>query len=156
VSGALVGREAAEEAKRSKSVPDLSATSVPRFVEREGSIRIPDIEDELRRVMWEDVGLTRSANSLGLALERIQSCRKALAECDLSSRQDHIRALTLHSMLLTAEGVTRSALLRRESRGPHYRDDFPVQERSWLGSVEVRPSPSGLDVAFKAKEKRES
>jgi len=156
VSGALVGREAAEDAKGPRRVPDLSATPVPRFVERAGPIRIPDIEGELRRVMWEDVGLIRSANSLGLALEKIESCQKALAECDLSSRQDHIRAFTLHSMLLTAEGVTRSALLRRESRGPHYRDDFPAQERSWLGSVDVRQSPSGLDVAFKAKEKRES
>jgi succinate dehydrogenase / fumarate reductase flavoprotein subunit len=59
-------------------------------------------------------------------------------------------------MLLTGEAVIRSALYRQESRGPHYRDDFQNQDRSWLGSVEVRQSSSGLDVAFTAKEKKAS
>ena len=67
-----------------------------------------------------------------------------------------MRALTLHGMLLTAEAVTRSALYRQESRGPHYRDDFQTQDRSWLGSVELRQSVSGLEITFKAKEKKAS
>ncbi len=156
VSGALVGREAAEEAKRRRRVPNLSAASVPRFVERSGPTGIADIENRLRQMMWEDVGLIRSEQGLRSALEVIQSYQKALAECGLASRHDQIRALMLTGMLLTAETVTRSALCRQESRGPHYRDDFQTQDRSWVGSVEVRQSKSGLDVAFTAKEKRTS
>ncbi|MFQ5803548.1 MAG: FAD-dependent oxidoreductase [Candidatus Methylomirabilales bacterium] len=156
VSGALVGKEAAQEAKRRGSLPDLSSTPVPRFVERAGPHRIGEIEDLLRRVMWENVGLVRSEECLRLALEAIQSCQKALVECGLPAQQDQIRAFALRGMLLTAEAVTRSALERRESRGPHYRDDFQAQDRSWLGSVEVRQSASGLDVAFTAKEKKAS
>jgi succinate dehydrogenase/fumarate reductase flavoprotein subunit len=154
VSGALVGKEAAREAKGRGSIPDLSATPVPHVIGRSGPARIADIEDQLRQMMWEDVGLIRSEQRLCSALEVIQSCQKALAECGLSSRQEQIRALTLHGMLLAAEAVTRSALYRQESRGPHYRDDFPTQDRSWLGSVEVQQSISGLDVAFRAKEKK--
>ena len=156
VSGALVGKEAAQEANRRKSVPDLSVTPVPRFVERSGPTRLAEIEDRLRQVMWEDVGLIRSEQRLRSALEVIQSCQKALAECGLTIRQEQMRALTLHGMLLTAEAVTRSALYRQESRGPHYRDDFQTQDRSWLGSVELRQSVSGLEITFKAKEKKAS
>jgi succinate dehydrogenase/fumarate reductase flavoprotein subunit len=154
VSGALVGKEAAQEANRRKSVPDLSVTPVPRFVERSGPTRLAEIEDRLRQVMWEDVGLIRSEQRLRSAFEVIQSCQKALVESGLTIRQEQMRALTLHGMLLTGEAVTRSALYRQESRGPHYRDDFQNQDRSWLGSVEIRQSSSGLDVAFTAKEKK--
>ncbi|MFQ5657396.1 MAG: FAD-binding protein [Candidatus Methylomirabilales bacterium] len=156
VSGALVGEEAAREAKRRESVLDLSTTSPLLLPERSGPARLGEIEDQLRRMMWEDVGLVRSEGRLCLALEAIQACQKALAECGIHSRPDQIRALTLQGMLLTAETVARSALHRQESRGPHYRDDFQAQERSWLGSVEVRQSSSGLDVAFQAKEKKPS
>lgn len=156
VSGALVGEEAAREATRRGSVPDLSATTPPLFHQGAGPSRLLDIEDQLRRVMWEDVGLIRSAERLRGALEVIQSCQKALTECGIFSRQEQIRALTLQGMLLTAETVARSALYRRESRGPHYREDYPTQDRSWLGSVEVQQSATGLDVTFKAKEKKSS
>ena len=106
--------------------------------------------------MWLQVGLVRTEAGLRAALETIHSCREALAEGALRSVQDQIRALTLDNMLVTAEAVARSALLREESRGPHYREDHQAQERSWLGSVEVRQSASGLEIAFRAKEKKES
>lgn len=156
VSGALVGVEAARDAKQRGSVADLSTTPAPLFAERSGPLRLVDIQDQFRRGMWEGVGMIRSEGRLRLALEAIQSCREALAKCALATRQDQIRALTLQGMLLTAEAVARSALHRRESRGPHYREDLPAQDKSWLGSGEVRQSSSGLDVAFKPKEKRKS
>ena len=156
VSGALAGQEASRVARDRGRVPDLSAAVPPRFLERPGVSRLAEIEERLRQTMWMEVGQIRSETGLRAALETIRSCRVVLEECAILSRQDQIRALTLEGMILAAEAVARSALLRRESRGPHYRDDFPAQERSWLGSVDVRQSPSGLDVAFKAKEKRES
>ena len=156
VSGAVVGEEAARFAKQRRSVPDLSTTSPPLLPERSGSSCLEEVEDRLRRVMWEDVGLVRSEKHLCRALEAIRSCQEALAECGLHSRKDQIKGLTLEGMLLTAETVARSALYRRESRGPHYRDDLPSQDKSWLGSVEVRQSSSGLDLTFKNKEKKQS
>ena len=156
VSGALVGKEAAQQATGRGSVPDLSTSAPSLFRERSGPSRVANIEGTLRTMMWEDVGLIRSAERLRSALEVIQSCQKALTECGLGSRQEQITALALHGMLLTAETVARSALYRQESRGPHYREDYPVQDRSWFGSVEVRQSPTGLDVTFKAKEKNPS
>jgi fumarate reductase (CoM/CoB) subunit A len=152
VSGALVGEEAARDARQRRTLPDRSANAPPPFLNRSGSIHLTDIEDRLRQAMWEDVGLIRSEVRLRRALEAIRSCREALLECALPSARDHIRALTLHSMLLTAEAVTHSALYRWESRGPHYREDFRAQERSWLGSVEVRQLASGPGVTFRVKE----
>ncbi len=44
-------------------------------------------------------------------------------------------ALELKNMLLLAELVTRSALIRKESRGSHYREDYPETREEWKKSI---------------------
>lgn len=153
VSGALTGREAALYAKQKGQVPDAPSNAPPKFLKRSGSITLADVEERLRRTMWERVGLIRSEGSLLKAREEIGSCRAALEDSAIDSRSDWSRHLTLHSMSLVAEAVALSALKRKESRGSHYREDRPKMDKAYLGSVEVKKTGSGLDVTFKPKER---
>ena len=53
-------------------------------------------------------------------------------------------ALDVHNLLDVAEAITRSALERRESRGGHFRDDFPGKDAEWARwNVSVARGPDG-------------
>jgi succinate dehydrogenase/fumarate reductase flavoprotein subunit len=57
----------------------------------------------------------------------------------------------IESILVVVEGALNSALLRQESRGSHFRRDFPVEDERWLGHVEVSMSGSDLTYSFVSK-----
>jgi succinate dehydrogenase / fumarate reductase flavoprotein subunit len=62
-----------------------------------------------------------------------------------------IRCLELDNLLLTAEAITLAALYREESRGTHYREDFPERDdTAWLCNVLVRQDADEALRAHKA------
>jgi succinate dehydrogenase / fumarate reductase flavoprotein subunit/fumarate reductase flavoprotein subunit len=52
-------------------------------------------------------------------------------------------SINTENLALIAEMLTRGALARRESRGAHYRSDFPNQTSDWLKNIVIRPRPDG-------------
>jgi len=73
-------------------------------------------------VMWRQVGILRNGRDLSNAIERLEhlSLPKEAKPC----RQNH-ELRNLHALGLL---ITRSALAREESRGSHYRSDFPYRD----------------------------
>jgi succinate dehydrogenase/fumarate reductase flavoprotein subunit len=92
---------------------------------------------ELRRLMWDKASIVRSKSSLTEAREDA---------ADLKERLKHQRPAFLRSwleginLLSTAEAVAASALLRRESRGAHFREDYPAPNEDFDGSMVYRGS----------------
>jgi succinate dehydrogenase/fumarate reductase flavoprotein subunit len=88
------------------------------------------IRKELNNLMWEKVGVLRTKEGLNQALQQI----KEMDKLDLSRKEAGIvKVLELKNMLLTSEIICRSALFREESRGCHYRMDFPdTDNTNWL------------------------
>ncbi len=79
---------------------------------------------EIQRLMWEKVGVIRAANDLAAALHKIETI--SLPEPSHASRQYY----EARSILEAARLVTRCASSRKESRGAHYRSDFPLKDES--------------------------
>ena len=103
---------------------------------------------ELQRLMWDDVGLLRSAAGLGRALDRIREMRSrdlpALAPAGRPGF-DPARAdwFDLRAALAAAEAVALAALHRRESRGAHQREDFPDADSGLARNQVVRAGADG-------------
>ncbi len=76
---------------------------------------------ELRMVMWRDVGLVRSMTGL----------RRAQLDIDRLSRGRGNRVGEITNLLTVARLVTTAATVRTESRGAHFRRDFPLASRHW-------------------------
>ena len=69
----------------------------------------------------------------------------------VESSRDLIRAEELRHMLLVSEMVCRSALMRTESRGAHFREDYPEEDNThWHKSIVIRRRGDGMDLKARA------
>ncbi|MDA8443176.1 MAG: L-aspartate oxidase [Peptococcaceae bacterium] len=76
---------------------------------------------QLHSIMWNYVGILRDANGLETALQEL-----TLLACQIQAEE-----IQLKSMLTLAKMITQTALARCESRGSHYRLDYPQPNRAW-------------------------
>ena len=82
------------------------------------------------------------------ALEKIRELRAASESVSVDGNREYNAgwhtALDLHNMLTVSEIVTRAALERQESRGAHFRDDFPAKEEQFgKFNIVARKGPTG-------------
>ncbi|MCU0646786.1 MAG: L-aspartate oxidase [Gemmatimonadaceae bacterium] len=103
-----------------RSLPARTRWRVPPLDDR-GAAQVA--ADAIRQEMWEHAGIARSARGL----------RKALAALDAIGARLAPGATEERNLLDTARLIADAALLRRESRGGHFRSDFPKTRRSWQG-----------------------
>jgi L-aspartate oxidase len=89
-------------------------------------------KSDLQALMWDEVGIIRSRESLRRARAALSAWDASLATPD--DRPSH----ELANLLLAGRLVTEAALLREESRGAHYRTDFPLTSDSWRRHIVFR------------------
>jgi succinate dehydrogenase / fumarate reductase flavoprotein subunit/fumarate reductase flavoprotein subunit len=150
VFGAIAGEVAARES-RGGAPAQLDLAQVAEIERRalqplDGGSSGEDpfaVRSTLEALMWDNVGLVRDGAGMIRSLDEIQTLKERAACLSvLSSRRLNLawtEALDVQNLLQVAEAVTRSALVRTESRGAHYRSDFPRQDdERWLSNVHLR------------------
>jgi succinate dehydrogenase/fumarate reductase flavoprotein subunit len=127
----------------------LSAALTAPFTRSAGP-GLYDLQRELRDVMWERAGLVRDAEGLGGALAEIERIEAALDVVGVAGDPSLNTAwqdwLNLKNQALAARLIVRSALERRESRGAHWRRDFPAPAATPHYTVRVRRGADGPRV----------
>ena len=108
--------------------------------ERKGSENPYAVQHTLQEVMQDMVGIVRREEEMLQALDRIRELASASERVSVDGNREYNTgwhtALDLHPLLTVSEIVTRSALLRKESRGAHFRDDFPEKDHQF-GSFNI-------------------
>lgn len=142
VFGTIAGKQAASvDTGENREVPAAAKEAVDKLNAMASSHGGEDLETarfDLRQAMWEKAGIVRSEQTLQEALEAVKVGRDRLKGIKVESPQDLIGLVKLGAMLTVSEMVCRSAILRRESRGSHYRTDFPQQNnRDWLKNIVI-------------------
>ena len=96
------------------------------------------LRKKLEDLMWEKAGIVRNHDGLSSALAELT----ALAERAESARIDSLpawnAALDLSNLIEVGQMLARCALLRTESRGAHFREDFPQSDPAWLKNIVVK------------------
>jgi len=96
---------------------------------------------ELKQLMWKKVGVIRNKSGLQEALDQL---RESYPRVTVSSPRDLIRLLEFQNMRCAAKLVCRAALERTESRGSHFRSDYPEEDnRNWIKNVVLRKTNKG-------------
>jgi len=137
----VYGRRVAHGIRSSRNAADslpLPIVSAPRVPPPSALPELDDIIDVTRHTMTSHVGVVRSGLGLQQALDRFAVLDRRLQAvaarrtCKTTGSLERIRHWgEARNLLLVARLVTLAALDRRESRGAHYREDFPNPAAEW-------------------------
>jgi succinate dehydrogenase / fumarate reductase, flavoprotein subunit len=106
------------------------------------------VQHDLQQLMQDNVGIVRTEDEMLHALDAIRELRARAARTAVTGNRDYNpgwhTALDVQNLLDVSEAITRSALERTESRGGHYREDFPNKDAEWgQQNVCVHRGPGG-------------
>jgi len=123
----LVFSEAAAKniaASPAQTIPDLPHWDESRVTDADEEVVISHNWDELRRFMWDYVGIVRTNKRLERALHRIHLLEREIDEYYTNFRISN-DLIELRNLVLSAHLIIRCAQQRKESRGLHYSRDYP-------------------------------
>jgi succinate dehydrogenase / fumarate reductase flavoprotein subunit len=145
VLGKLAGEHAARYAKQAQagSVHADQVEAATRWAlgpfDRPGDEGPFKVQHDLQDMMQELVGIVRREVEMLRALEGLAQLRRRAEHCKVVGNRQYNpgwhTALDLHALLTVSEAVTRAALVRKESRGAQFRDDYPTKDSANFGKV---------------------
>ncbi len=142
VFGALAGDSLAEYAKANK-VHDPDPKEVRKLGDqlqvRDGQGNPFELRDELGSVAWDHLGIIRSEKSLALAAEALDRIEEQIAKLpiprDRGTNAAFHERMNLENLVSVARLIHAGASIRRESRGSHYREDYPETSKEYLVNI---------------------
>jgi succinate dehydrogenase / fumarate reductase flavoprotein subunit len=155
VFGMRAGKYAAEFAARQSSakIDTQQADAIVRAAlepfDRQGGTEGPyQVEHDLQTMMQELVGIVRREEEMRRALDALKTLRERAAKISVTGNREYNpawhTALDLQNLIIVSEIVARAALERKESRGAHFRDDFPDKDPNYgKFNILVRRGSSG-------------
>jgi len=161
VFGKHAGLKAAEYAKQADygQLPhDAEASAMSQFdALRNGSGKetVYDLSNEMKKVMFSEVGIYRDGSAMEDAIDRIQELKEKYKHVKVSDtgkifNTELLNAWELGNMLDIAEVVAMSALTRTESRGGHSREDYPNRDDvNWLKHTLISKANGKFETSYK-------
>jgi len=160
VFGKIAGEHAAKYAQQAKrALIDFRAVETEiqhaeTFLGRKDGIKPANVRINLAEMMWNKVGIFRIRNELQEAISILERMKKEelpkLYIEDHSTRynKERIEALEVENMVLVAEMVAKAAFMREESRGAHYRKDFPdTDNNNWLVNIVIKQEQNRMQFS---------
>ncbi|HMH26074.1 MAG TPA: fumarate reductase/succinate dehydrogenase flavoprotein subunit [Gemmatimonadaceae bacterium] len=155
VFGMRAGKYAAEFAGRqssprvdSQQADAIVRTALEPFDRREGGEGPYQVEHDLQTMMQELVGIVRREDEIRRAIEGLKALQERARKVSVTGNREYNpgwhTALDLQNLLTVSEIVARAALERKESRGGHFRDDFPEKDPAYgKFNIVVKRGPNG-------------
>jgi succinate dehydrogenase flavoprotein subunit len=162
VFGGIAGDVMGAQTKPGGALPDpdkhaideaISRAFAPFSRRKSGSLgNLPEMRERLYSIMWDDVGILRSAESLERGTAALDTLARDIADCGVAddSRRYNLTwmdRLNLENLTLVSRAIAAAADFRRDSRGAHFREDFPgVSDLAASAYTRVRLKDDALKV----------
>jgi len=146
VFGFIAGRKAAERAlpieriRVEDSEIEQERNRIFGRLRKKGTGKPGEIVRRVRKTMSENVSVVRNKDGLESTLKELEAIKKnTLPEMRVSRKENLSEAIMAENMVEVAELVSYASLLRNESRGTHYREDFPMtNDFRWQKTIHLR------------------
>ncbi|MEM4041320.1 MAG: succinate dehydrogenase flavoprotein subunit [Saccharolobus sp.] len=163
VFGQITGRTVVDFLKSKPSSPTLDyekeseklIDNAYKFVKSESGVHFGEILEKLRDIMWDNVGIFRDEGGLLNALSEINKLRNMTSNMYVTDKSkvyntEFFNALEMRNMIDLAIVITKSALERKESRGAHYRTDYPERDdNNWLKHTLAYLRGNTVEISYK-------
>jgi succinate dehydrogenase / fumarate reductase flavoprotein subunit len=161
VFGKYAGLRAAEFARGADFAPlpqnptDFAREQFDGFRNGSGKENVLDIGNEMKKVMFDDVGVFRTEEGMQKALAKVRELRERFEQVRVQDtgkifNTELLNAWEMSNLLDTAEVVTACALDRKESRGGHAREDYPERDdKNWLKHSLIWKENGKLVIGYK-------
>ena len=151
----VLGKSSADDinkrlANKQYLMPVLPKWDASRVSDPDEQIVVSHNWHELRRFMWDYVGIVRTDKRLQRALNRVNLLKEEIAEY-YSNFKVNNDLIELRNLVAVAELTVRSALERKESRGLHYTSDYPELSDKLQDTILI---PKRFETAIKCKQWR--
>jgi L-aspartate oxidase len=108
---------------------------------------LENLEAELRRAMWDYVGIIRNEENLNLMLGKLRHMEKRINS--FNENGVSVQFLELKNMATVSKLITKAAQIRKESRGTHFREDYPqTDDKNWLKHVCLERKGKSVNMSF--------
>ena len=155
VFGKISGVSASEAAKNTELKTNdeqvkMEASRIEGLI-KEGSVKPKEFKNRIKQLMWEKVSIVRDEKTLNEALKELLEMKKELDDLNVRNIKQYntelVTALEVINMVEICILTVKSAILRRESRGAHYRSDYPETNDEWKKSIVVNEK----EIKFEAR-----
>jgi succinate dehydrogenase/fumarate reductase flavoprotein subunit len=103
------------------------------------------IKERLQKLSSKYLGVLRHRQGLETMLHHLEGLVAEMKNIQISKPIEFMEAVELENLLFTGKVVSKAALLREESRGVHYREDFPEEDNdNWLQNIVICPGQAGI------------
>jgi fumarate reductase flavoprotein subunit len=136
VFGGVAGDVIGTRVKPGSALPDPDGAAIETARERafaplgRKTGHLPEMRERLYSIMWDDVGILRTAESLARGQAALDALARDITDCGVAddSRRYNLTwmdRLNLENLTLVSRAIAAAADFRRDSRGAHFREDFP-------------------------------
>ncbi len=158
VFGRRAGLSAAEFARSNSgvSIDDAQVTraaveAVAPFDRDPANENAFTVQQDLQKMMQANVGIVRTESEMEHAISALEGLRARAAKVAVTGHRDYNpgwnTAMDLKSLMTVSEAIARAAVTRRESRGGHFRDDYPAKDAEWAKcNLVIRKKDGAMEV----------
>jgi fumarate reductase (CoM/CoB) subunit A len=131
--------------KLDRNIIDQEYSRVIAPLDREKGLDTPNEKSQLQKCMWDKAGIFRNEKDLKDALQFIEKQRERVTTQLMVNNKatryntEWVSSLEIYDMLDVCEMLVRSAIMRKESRGAHFRTDYPTADhKQWLANIIIK------------------
>ncbi len=156
VFGKIAGESASKAAKQTdlktnEEMVEKEASRIEGIIKK-GTIKPQEFKNRIKKLMWEKVAIVRDEKTLNEALGELLEMQKELDSLDVSEKKQYntelVTALEVINMVEICILTVKSAILRRESRGAHFRSDFPESLDEWKKSIVINKNKIEFEARY--------
>ncbi len=144
----------ADKGNISKSMIDKAVNAINVLRNQKGKEKAGAVRNELQTAMMDDCSVFRNEKDLSSLIKIINDLEEKATDLEINDtgtifNTELLEAIELHHLINLAKVIASSALQRQESRGGHFREDFPDRDdKNWLMHTFATKSETGIEFSY--------